>query len=1112
MKRTLYCEAIEFYPSCNRDLFFKKIRLLLLVLCISGIPISKSFAFQQRHISGTITDANTGESLPGVSILIEGTVKGTISDIDGNYSIDLSENEEVLVFSFLGYVTENLPVGGTMSSLNVQLVPDITAMEEVVVVGYGTMKKKDLTGSITQVDASKLENENPNSVQDLLRGIPGLNVGLSSDAKGGGSLQIRGQRSVYTDGDHNAPLIVLDGMVFYGELSEINPDDIDRIDVLKDASAASVYGAKSANGVVIISTKRGKTGKPRITFSASTGLSTMGANREVYGPEGYLQFYEDWYTTKTYGVNNETGEYEAYQTTQSSNPGYYSYPSEENLAEYGITIGEWRSYTNNEDGISDKEIWASSRLGLSDYTLDNYLAGKTFDWYDHSFRTGINQDYNINLSGGTENVSYYLSAGYLSNEGVVVGNDYSTVRSNMKINAKVNNRISIGANVNFQNRTDGDLAVDWYDQIIYNSPFATYKNEDGELEVHPMGDRSYAMGYNYDFNRQYLALEKGYTVLNSIFNAKIELPFNITYSFNYSPRFQFFYDRYWESADHPDWEGTNGLVNRQHKKWFDWCLNNTINWDYTLANKHHFNVTLVQEAEERQYWFDAIYARDITPTDALGFHETANANTDESSFDTDDTHETADGLLGRLFYSYNDKYMITGSVRRDGYSAFGTSNPRATFFSLAVAWTFSNEEFFVWEPMSLGKLRLSWGQNGNRSLENPYLALANLSLGTGTQGYYTTSGDYEQFQTLKVDRLANTNLEWEKTTALNAALDLGFYNNRFTGTIDYYYMPTNDMIMDQQLPDFSGFSSITCNLGEVVNTGIELSLTSNNMVRDNFTWSTTFNFSYYKNKIKHLYYKYEYVYDEDGNIISETESDDVDNGWFIGKPISAIWDYEVTGIWQKDEVEEAALYGQVPGDPKVANHYTDDDTDNGDGNTTPVYNNSDKVFLGQESPPIHWSIRNNFTIFKNIDFSFNIYSYWGHKSTSTEYLNNENNKSEITNNYNVYVKEYWTVDNATNDYARLDAAGPTGLSSPVKAIDRSFIRLESIAISYNLPQTFLSKLKIEQFKVYGNIRNVAVWNKEWEYWDSETYDKYDDNPELTGLAPRIYTLGIKLTL
>jgi len=1055
---------------------------------------------QLQTVTGRVTDS-LGNGIPGVTIAAKGTTVIAKTDASGNFSIQAGKGVPLRA-SHVSYISRELTPDG--KPLVIILQQATNDLNNVVVIGYGTMKKKDLTGAITSIRPGKIADENPKTVQDIIRGTPGVSVGFDPSAKGGGTIRIRGQRSVYTDGGHNDPLLILDGMIFYGELSEINPDDIEQIDILKDASAAAIYGAKSANGVLIITTKKGKKGKPTINLTTNFGLSDMAANRKVFGPEGYMRYRQDWYTAATYGVNSATGAYEPYiaESATAGKLGYYEKPTDEMLKKYGITIDEWRAYSTNTINASDNEIWAK-RLGLQFTTLDNYLKGKTFDWYDHSFRTGFNQDYNLSVSGASDKINYYLSAGYLSNQGVVIGDNYRAVRSNLKVEGKVTDWLDISANVNFQDRSDGNIAVNWGSQIINNSPFASYRDEDGNLEIHPMGDEMTASkGYNFDFNKQYMKLERGYTVLNTILSAKVKLPFNITYSFNVSPRYQWYYNRYFESSEHPDWLPINHGVDRNWGKRFDWSLNNTITWEKTFAQKHKVNVTLAQEAEERKYWSDVINARNILPSDALGFHETSTGDKLNSSFNTDDSHETADGMLGRVFYSYDDRYMLTASVRRDGYSAFGTSNPRATFFSAALAWTFTNEQFFKWNVLSNGKLRLSYGQNGNRSLANPYIALANLANGATTQGYVDASGNYIQYYYLRIDRMANPHLQWEKTTAYNIGLDLAFLNNRITTTLDYYYMPTTNMIMSQSLPDFSGFTSITTNLGEVQNKGFEISINTQNIKTPDFSWNTTFGFSKYKNTIKHLYYRYEDVLDANGNVVATKESDDISNGWFIGQPASAIWNYRVTGIWQVNEAAEAARYGQRPGDPKVANTYTADDIKNSDGTTKPVYNNNDKEFLGQTTPPIMWSLRNDFT-YKNFNFSFNIYSYWGHKSLSTSYLNQDNSVSSVTYNANTYDKKYWTLDKPDDFFGRLDARGPSGVAAPNRVFDRSFIRLDNVTIGYKMPQRIISRAGIENLKLYATVRNVAVWKKDknWNYWDIETGD----------MAPRIYTLGLNLT-
>lgn len=1057
----------------------------------------------RKVIAGKITDEK-GDALPGVSIKIKGTTYGTVSADDGTFTINVDNADAILVFSFIGFESQERKAGSG-NNMSVVLKALTTGLSEVVVIGYGTARKKDLTGAITQIKPDKIADENPRTVQDILRGTPGLTIGLDASAKNGGSINIRGQRSVYEAGNHNSPMLVLDGMPFYGELSEINPDDIEQIDVLRDASAAAIYGAQSANGVIIITTKKGKQGKPKINFTSNLGLSTMGVDRPVQGPEGYIKYRQDWYTADTYGINPSTGNYEAYANGIPA--GFYEKPTQEMLAKYGITIDQWRAYSVNEADASDDQIFAR-RIALDHNVLTNYLAGKTFDWYDHSFRDGANQDYNLSVSGASDKINYYMSAGYLSNQGVIVGDNYRAVRSNLKVDGKVTNWLNIGANVNFQDRSDGNITTDWGKAITFNSPYASYRDENGNLEIYPQGSTLTGLvrGYNYDYDKQFMDLESGYTVLNSIFTAKVQLPFNITYSFNASPRYQWFYKRYFTSSAYPAWTpgSKQAGVQRQNNKRFDWSLNNTINWEQTFAEKHRVNVTLVQEAEERRYWGDNLQVYDILPSDALGFHKVEGGDQLTSTFESNDTHQTADGMLARLFYSYDDRYMFTGSIRRDGYSAFGTSNPRATFMSAAVAWTFTNEKFFKWDPLSNGKLRLSYGQNGNRSLGDPYIALANLANGTGTQGYINASGDYIQFAYLRIDRMANTHLQWEKTASFNVGLDLGFLNNRIGTSLDYFQMSTTDMIMNQSLPDFSGFTSITTNLGEVQNNGFEISVNSQNIIKKNFSWNTSFTFQKYKNTIKHLYYQFEDVLDADGNLVSSKEKDDVGNQWFIGQPISAIWNYRVTGIWQANEFEEALRYGQRPGDPKVANNYTADDTQNADGSVTPAYNDKDKEFLGQTQAPVMWSLRNDFT-YKNFNFSFNMYSYWGGKSLNGAYLNQDNGTSTISQGLaNTYVKSYWTPENPGNFWARLESRGPTGLNAPQRPFDRSFIRLDNVSLGYTIPNKLTSRYSIEKLKLFTSIRNAAVWHKDknWHYWDIET----------GSMAPRIFTFGVNVTL
>lgn len=1102
----------------NQTILFTASRKALLMMVLASVTainaaaaseVTPSATIQQQvgKLQGTVVDAS-GEPIIGATVKIKGAKGGTVTDLDGHFSLDAAKGATLDV-SYIGYKT--VSVKATSSNLTITLQEDAQQISDVVVVGYGTMRKKDLTGSVVQIRPDKLANENPSTVQDLLRGTPGLNVGYNADAKGGGSMQIRGQRSVYTDGGHNDPLIILDGMAFYGELSEINPDDIGQIDVLKDASAAAVYGAKAANGVIIVTTKKGKLGKPTVNFSANIGINTKSDYlMDVYDTNGYMKYREDWYKKDTYGVGDD-GVYGVYRAKDGKGnlvrqPGYFD-TAENAQRLYGVDNATWAAYSTNVADESYASMYAK-RLGLKDEVLGYYLNNQTYDWWDDTFRTGINQDYNASVSGASETMNYYLSAGFLHNEGAVKGNEYRSVRANMKVSGKVTKWLEIGANVNFQDRSDGDIQVGlgtnyWDDNQVRNSPFSIHNNADGTLAQYPMNEKDFG-GYNYDFEHQYMDLEKGYQVLNTIVNAKVTLPFGITYSFNAAPRYQYYYNRYFTSASRPNTNADTRGVDRGWGKNFDWSLNNTITWDYTLAKKHHFVLTLVQEAEERRYWSDKIEAREILPSDALGFHNTQNATLSKSNFNTNDTHQTADALMARLFYSYDDRYMVTASVRRDGYSAFGANNPYATFPSIALAWNFVNEKFWKWgNIMSTGKLRASWGKNGNRSLSDPYVSLANLGSGTGKTMNYIQGSTIVDMKYLSVSRMANPNLEWEKTEALNFGLDFGFLNDRITGSIDYYHMMTKDMIMNQRLPGFTGFGSITTNLGQVNNDGIELTINSLNMKRQNFEWRTTFGLSWNKNTIKHLYYDYEDVKDAQGNVVGRKEADDLTNSWFIGKSIGTIWDYKVTGIWQANEYEEAAKYGQRPGDPKVWNN-PDNDEYNADGTVKKiVYNNDDKVFQGQTTPKVRWSMRNDFTIFKNWTVGFSMYSMLGHKSLSSWYLNQDNSGSLITKGCNTWVKGYWTPENPTNKYARLDAKGPVGAEGAQKLYNRSFVRFDNLSVAYTFPKTWLSSTGISNLKLFFNVKNLGyIKSSVWEYGD----------PETGGLATRTYTFGLNVTL
>jgi len=1087
-----------------------------LVWLLSIFVATATMSAQQSYLlKGVVQDA-TGEPLIGATYMVKGTTNGGATDIDGNFSLNV-KNGDIVTFSYVGYNPQEIKVTG-QNNLTIVLKENTSVLEDVVVIGYGAMKKKDLTGAISQINPEKIADTNPGTVQDLLKSVPGLQVGYDSSAKGGGSMQLRGQNSVYDKGGHNNPLLVVDGMIFYGELSEINPDDIQQIDVLKDASSTAVYGARAASGVIIITTKKGKEGKPVITFSANWGINTKADYYKPFSEQGNLQYRTDYFKSSTYGFD-DNGNYTAYAAKDKNGnlvvqPGYFDHYSQ--AGRYGLSNDQWAALGTNPDGASLDEIYFRRIYNMngdvSQDLLTNYLSGVRTDWEDLTFRTGLNQDYNAAMSGATDRVNYYLSFGYLRNEGVVKGNNYRAFRGNAKINGKITDWFEVGANINFQDRTEGDQQVSvsqnyWTDDQLRNSYYASAYKSDGSLNQYPMGTLE-KRGYNWMFKNQYFELDKGYTIFNTIFNAKVTLPYNITYQFNIAPRYQYFHDRYFMSADLPDSNPADCGVNREWKKSFDWSLNNTINWDYTFAEKHHVVATIVQEAEENRSWQDRVEARKILPSDALGFHNTTNATIADSKFSSYDTKFTADAWMGRLFYSYDDRYMLTATVRRDGYCAFGQNHPHATFPSVALGWVFSDEKFFesIADVMNYGKLRLSWGKNGNRSLEDPYISMANLGSGLGaTMSYLDKNGNpVSELKYLLMDRLANNDLMWENTASYNVGLDFGFLNNRLRGSFDFYHKETKNMLIYEKLPGFSGFSGLWTNLGQVNNDGFELSLTSTNMQNHDFTWETTFGISYNKNTIKHINYQMEEVLDENGKVIGMREMNDTGNNWHIGKSIGTIWDYEYDGIWQVNEADEAAKYGQKPGDPRVINHYTADDKINADGTRTPIYNDKDKVYLGNTIAPIFLNMRNEFKLWNNLSIAFSFYAKLGHKSQDWSYLNQgENDGNLFVYGYNKFEHEYWTPENPSKDFARFNSQGPSGCTSPAKIINRNFLRLDNLSVGYTLPAKWTERAGIQKIRVSAAIRNLfTIHSSDWTF---------NTDPENGGLSTRVYNLGINLT-
>ena len=1029
----------------------------------SVIQAQNNSSAQELTITGVVKDIH-GIPLIGVNVMQKETTRGTVTDIDGNYSVKTTGKSVVLAFTYIGYASENVTVG-SKKIVNVVMKEDNQHLDEVIVIGYGTSSKRDLTGAVSSVKAEKLVAEAPRNVQDLLRAnSAGLSVGMPTSAKGNSDLQIRGKNSLKAN---TSPLIVLDGVIYEGSMDDINPMDIESVDVLKDASSAAVYGAKSANGVVVINTKKGKSGKPMINFNTNIGFVTAGRQQEILDGPGFIAYRQD------YEVGRRSDEYHAQYPQIFVDPRKLD----------GVSALDWYNYDQKSpvSEVSDEMLTRSflSRLDMKVPEIENYLLGRTTDWADEVFQTGIQQDYTASISNRTDNMSYYWSMGYTDREGFVVGDEYSVFRTRLNLESKVTNFLTVGLNSSFSSRDESSLTAAW-ESMVKISPYGVNEmnNPDAseDLKKYPTTDRT---PQNPFYDNLYRDRRKFTNVMNANIYARLTLPFGFEYQMNFIPRYQWYEYYNHDSAANFDWESKGGSATRENSKVFSWQVDNVIRWKKEFNRVHKFEVTLLANAEKYQSWQSKMTTTQFSPSDVLGWHR-MQAGTVPLN-ESDDQYQTGDALMGRLFYSYDNRYMITASARRDGYSAFGQENPRATFPAVALGWIFSSEKFM--QPASswlnYGKLRLSWGENGNRSIGR-YEALSDMN--SGPHPYIDQSGNIYISSQLYVNRMSNKELKWERTGSYNVGLDFSLFNDVLSGSLEGYVSTTNDLLVDRSLPEIIGFNSVAANLGQIGNKGFEATLNANIIQHENFGWNTSVNMSLNRREIKSLYGDKVSVFDSEGNVIGEKEADDIKNKWFIGQDPDRIWDYENDGVWQVEEAEEAAKFGLQPGDFK----FKDIDEDG-------VMTNDDKTFQGYKTPRFRWTWRNEFQFYKNFSLSFMMYSYWGQYGE----FNRADNANGFADRCSEYVQPHWMPENRINDYARIGSK-----RSGTIYREKSFIRLDNITLSYNIPQSFLKKISVQNMRLSGSVRNVACFAPGWDFWD----------PEVGNPAPQTFNLSVNFTL
>jgi TonB-linked SusC/RagA family outer membrane protein len=1022
----------------------KKLRWNFLVMTISVLCISLAsvnLMAQEKVISGKVTDKSQGLPIPGVTVRVRGTATATITNSDGIYSIKVANAYSILDFTAIGFVSKEVKVS-VQQEINVVLTDDPKLLQDVVVIGYSTVKRKDFTGAVTSI---KMENSplalapNLNALQALKGNVAGLNIGAVNTAGGQPSVLIRGQRSISGTND---PLILLDGVIYLGSISDINPNDIASYDILKDAVSAAAYGSRSANGIIAITTKKGKIGKPVVSFRSEVGL-------------------EKWQNRPTM----LTG------------------------ADY-INI------------VNDRNKYASGSTNwLQAAELANYKDGKETVWLDKVTRTGVTHNNQVSISGAAESVNYYVSSSYDDNKGIVVGDNYKHVNVFGKVDTKITSWFELGLDGSYSRRDYSGIPANLSSAELMSPYGVVYRDDAGNLEKYPytqslinplwgVGDGTIK---NIDIYNTFR--------LNSFALVKIPQIPGLSYRLNYSTNYEkrgsgnFTYEDYYikEGAgisgryDPASVQNllTNANGNLDNLSTTSYVLDNIVTYDHSFG-KHQITATAVATR-------DNLRIEDLNST---GSDFSANGNTSLGIYGLskatiqkvilNNTERANVGYLARLNYSYNDKYYLTSSIRRDGASVFGADKRYANFAAAGLAWKISDESFLKdFKPLNYLKLKFSWGQNGNQGL-SPYATLSQVQNGSaGNARYEFSDAQGKIVYGLVQTTLGNPSLGWEKTSATNIGFESAWLNNRLFVDLDLYSSKTTDQIFVRTIPVMTGFTTQLASLGEVDNKGVELSIRTENIRTTKFTWSSAITFWKNNNKLKHLYGE-----DKNGD---GKEDDDIANNFFIGKSLGAIYGYKQQGIVQTGDATYITMTGAAPGAPKYVDLNNDGKIDA-----------NDRTILGYSKENFRLSLANTFS-YKNFQLYVMVAGTFG----GNGYYLKSNNSAFMTSgtgrfNDNTISKPYWTTINPSEVYPSAYFSGDSrflGLQS------QAFVRIQDVTLSYNILASLLTRNNITGARVFFAARNLATFTK-WVGGDPETGTTVQSN---TFPVPSTFSLGVNVS-
>lgn len=992
-----------------------------------GLNSPASVVQQSQTVKGHVVD-ELDEPMIGVTVKSKSSNAMAITDFDGNFSINAKAGE-TLEFSYLGYKTVTIKASQQMT---VKMDVDAADLDEVVVIGYGTMKKRDLTGAVSSVKAEDITLAPVANPLEALQGkVAGLDITRSSGQAGAGvDIQLRGTRSFTASGD---PTVIIDGMP--GNLETLNANDIESIEVLKDASSTAIYGSSGANGVIIVTTKNGKEGKTKVDFNAYLGINGWSKYPKVHQGEDYFNLRKL--------AQQEAGTY-----------------------------------------IDDASVLGNS------YAYEAYLAGEDINWADEILKTGIVQNYSIAVSGGNEKTKAYMSLNFTNEEGQYRDDDYKVYSTNIRVDHNIKKWLSVGVNMQgsyvYKNSAYATL-----ESALVASPIGSLYDEDGNKNVVTYTDGSQINlllndKSNYRNNNQVTRIYLNpYIRITPLKGLTFESRVNASLTYNKSNRFVGIGSYQYYSENGTDATGTNASVyayvsntNSYNYKW-----ENILSYNFQIGEDHDFTVTGVTSWNHNRKEYTYSYA-DSFATNTYLWHNLYAGNNQkaESSY----TMSKGMGYVGRINYSYKGKYLAAASIRYDGSSRLADDNRWDSFPAFSVGWRISEEKFMDSTRKWLDnlKLRVGYGVTGTADISE-YSSQSTLE-----QSYYGLGGE-KVVSYAYSQNVANVYLGWEKSKSTNIGIDAAFLKGRIDVSLDYYFTKTEDVIWEKSLPVTNGAYSASAyyttnmNICETENQGIELSLNTRNIVTKNFTWTSTLTFSKNKEKITKLATDdAEYVTNgSDGLVL------------YKGEPVNSWYHYKLLGTWKTSEAADAAVFGQQPGDLKIdipgMTHVSEgvyqkwEEVEAEDGTITKelvtydadnpyTISSNDYQVLGHKSPDWTMGFKNTFT-YKNFDLSIYLYCRWG-QMIKYDLLSSYDPTG--TKNFPTYF-DYWTTETGdanhyfpalTSSRAISDYLGYYALSY----VDGSFFKVKNITLGYTLPQSILKKAGIQNLRVYTTITNPIV--------------------------------------